>query len=372
MQLWLGGDLDQRPGSDSRPWVFVRQLQGAVGEEGRIYAALGRLRYAATQLGMLDGARVSAGTPSGVGIAAFGGIVPDPTSGAPSLDVGRFGLEATYAAPESALRPMLSLTGYGSMYGGALDERRAQAAFHLFPEGARLGGHLELAVHDAENPWKAPRAEVSQAGLDASFRAGVFELGGRVDYRTPERSRWLADQLPAGWLCRSLPPTDPASNDPVCDGGYDGRILGAADVGVVTPRARANAGGTVMHFADQGLVQMGAFVGGSLLRVFEVAHLDLGASATTSPVVDSYAARVGAGVALLDRRLELDAHYRASFDFYPVDVDPLLQHLVGASSVILATDQLSFTLTGDAMFGQQPDVVLLALDVVYRPRIGGR
>lgn len=372
VQLWLGGDLDQRAGSDSRPWVYVRQLEGAIGDERRLYAALGRLRYAATQLGMLDGVRVSAGTPSGVAVAAFGGAVPDPTHSAPSLDVARFGLEATYEAPELALRPMLSLTGYGSSYAGALDERRAQAAFHVFPESARVGGHLEVAVHDADNPWKAPRAEVSQAGVDGSFRFGLVELGGRVDYRTPERSRWLADRLPVGWLCRSLPPSDPASDAPECDGRYDGRLLGAVDVGVVTPRARASASGTIMHVGQEGLVQVGAFVGGSLLRLFEIAHVDLGASAATSPVVDSYGARVGGGVSLLGRRLDLGAHYRLTFDFYPVDVDPFVQHLVGASAVLLATSELSFALTGDASAGEQPDVVLVALDVVYRPRIGKR
>ena len=55
-------------------------------------------------------------------------------------------------------------------------------------------------MHDEVDPWKAPRFEVSAAGLDASIRVGIFRLAGRFDMRLPERSLWLTSYLPLGVL----------------------------------------------------------------------------------------------------------------------------------------------------------------------------
>ena len=112
--------------SGSRAPVFVRAAMLRWGDPADPSLAFGRLRYAATSVGMLDGGRV-AYRSGNLEVAAFGGVVPDPVSGAPDTAASRFGTEVTYDAP-SAWHPHLALAAHGSTWNGQLDERRLSLA----------------------------------------------------------------------------------------------------------------------------------------------------------------------------------------------------------------------------------------------------
>ncbi|MDD9967559.1 MAG: hypothetical protein OXR73_15090, partial [Myxococcales bacterium] len=77
-QLWLSGDLDRRAGGRSRPPARVYALSAQYGDPGGPQGALGRLRYAATGLGALDGLRVQTPLLRDLSLAAFGGLMPGP------------------------------------------------------------------------------------------------------------------------------------------------------------------------------------------------------------------------------------------------------------------------------------------------------
>jgi hypothetical protein len=125
LQRWFAGDLDDREGAPARPLVWVRELLVGYGRAGSIYAGLGRMRYAASTLGALDGVRLKTPLGAGFSVGAFGGVVPHPLSGAPSLEAQRFGVETTYSRPDLALRPEAALVLQGSAFESKLDERRS-------------------------------------------------------------------------------------------------------------------------------------------------------------------------------------------------------------------------------------------------------
>ena len=77
----------------SRVPLFVRAAMLRCGDANDPSLAVGRLRYAATSVGMLDGGRAAFRTGH-LELAAYGGLVPDPISGAPSSGASRFGAEA--------------------------------------------------------------------------------------------------------------------------------------------------------------------------------------------------------------------------------------------------------------------------------------
>src|SRR5579859_3786483 len=60
LQGWTAADLGTRVGASTRPFLYGRELLASV-TLGSVYAGLGRMRYAASTLGTLDGARVASG-----------------------------------------------------------------------------------------------------------------------------------------------------------------------------------------------------------------------------------------------------------------------------------------------------------------------
>lgn len=180
LQQWIGPGVDARAGSQARPLVRVRELLVGYGAAPGFYGGIGRMRYAASTLGALDGARVRTGLGAGFSVGAFGGMLPNPLSAAPSLAAARFGVEATYSAPEAGARPEAALVAHGSTFDGRLDERRLSGVFALFPGSSRFGGHFELSSFESGNPWNAAPLELTAGGVDASVRSGAFEVGGAV------------------------------------------------------------------------------------------------------------------------------------------------------------------------------------------------
>src|SRR5262249_82874 len=201
--------------------------------------------------GTLDGTRLRFPLGEGVSFGAFGGVLPNPMSGAPSLAAQRFGVEATYSRPDFAIRPEAGLVVHGSTFDGKLDERRVSGVFRLCPGRSRIGGNFEVSGFARDNPWNASSVELTTLGLDTSVRLGAFDVGARIDARQPVRSRWLASFLPPYWLCRTVPPVPGGGPSVTCDGSTSMRALGALDLGVEVGHVVLRASGIAIRDLTQ-------------------------------------------------------------------------------------------------------------------------
>lgn len=365
-QFWWAEDLDQRRGGDSRPWVDVRALQLSYGETYGFYAALGRLRYAASTLGMLDGVRIQSPSLRGFTIGAFGGLVPHPFTGITEWDVGRFGVEVTYQDLSSTLRPMASLVVHGSVFEGALDERRIGLDVALFPGESRVAAHVETSFNDVDNPWNQPVAEVSAAGIDGSFRRSWFEIGGRFEVRRPERSRWLDSILPPSWLCTALV-TNAAPPEP-CAGDDDTRYLGSLDASARFDRGSVSVGATLLHLANgEGLDQVGGFLQGQLNRLFGFGRAGLSFTLSRGWFVDTYAGRLTLGGTFRRGLLDVSLHYRVSYSAYEADIEGWVGHLFGGALLVHPAPDLDISVQADGLAGRDVDAILIQALATWSP-----
>jgi hypothetical protein len=370
-QLWLAEDLGERSFGNSRPPLRVRELTVAWGqphEIGDLYAAVGRLRNVAMQLGALDGISVRSPALEGFTVGAFGGFVPDPTLGVPDFDTQRFGLELAYRNLRSDLRPAIGVVAHGSLFRGTIDERRLNVVAQLFPDIGRLGAHAELSLHDAVNPWAVSEVELSAAGIDGGIRIDAVDIGARFDMRRPERSRWLANFLPASWLCIALPQAPDVTTPEPCSGIDDARLSGSADLGVRIDQWALRAGGNVIHYvADATLGQVGGYASVRAAPLFETLRGDLFVSASTGAVYDTMAARLSLGWSIVPDVLDIAAHYRVGYGLYRADLSGWVEHMAGGSIVLTPMPELSITLAGDGLTGRDLDVLMLQLQAVFRP-----
>lgn len=372
VQRWFAPGLDNRNGSGARPTVWLREALVGYGTGGW-YAGLGRMRYAAATLGTLDGARVRAPLGAGFGIGAFGGVLPEPLNGSPSLVAQRFGVEASYSRPDAELRPEAALVFHGSMFDGKLDERRMSAVFGLYPGLTRIGGHAEVSSFDKDNPWKASSIELTAAGLDASVRAGIFQFGGRFDLRQPIRSRWLASFLPATWFCRTTPApagSPPGTPDP-CDGSVSTRALGALDAGIEVGNVRVTVGATTIGDLTQtgGAPDMkGGFAAGRVVRIAKVLRIDASANYSTATYIDMFGGSAGPGVTLFDEVLDLGAYYRYGGLTYRSVSTGFTQHGIGGTAMLFPTSELVFTMQGEGIAGDDVSALMLFGTAMWRPR----
>jgi len=365
-QFWWAPDLDQRRGDRSRPYLDVRALQLSYGEGSGFYAALGRLRYAASTLGMLDGARIQSPSIRGFTFGAFGGLLPNPYSGITEWTVGRFGVEITYQDLGSRLRPMASLVAHGSVFENTIDERRLSLDVGLFPDDSRIGAHLETSFHDKDNPWNVPVAEVSAAGIDGSYRRSWFEIGARFDLRRPERSLWLDSILPPSWLCTAMVTM---SGDPEpCTGDDDTRYFGSLRSRFLFNRGSVNLGATVLHFAGSGGVdQVGGFLQGRVERLLGFGRAGLSIMLSHGAFVDSYAARLSLGGSFLRGLLDVSVYYRASYSMYTADRDGWLGHLFGGALLVRPMTDLFISLQTDGLVGRDVNEMLIQLLATWSP-----
>jgi hypothetical protein len=364
-RAWAAGDLDVRSGEGAREVPRVRQLEAAYGDERTLFAALGRLRYAARTVGMLDGARVQAPVYGGITLGAFGGFVPDPLDGKPTTDTSRFGAELAFEDLGVDARPHLALTAQGSRFDGALDERKLTGFIDLFPGESRVGSYVELALNDRDNPWNAPAQEVSAAGADTSVRLGVLELGARLDMQRPERSRWLAAFLPAEWLCttRASSPSLPGED---CYGD-DTRYLAAGDVGLRFLRLALTLGVSHSTTEHADADQTAGFLDASVLQVVDAVRVDGSLMASTGALVQTMGAGLGLGTPLLHGLLDVSVHYRPTLMRYAVDDARFLQHTAGASIVVSPSPEVDVTLDADAVAGRDIDAIFVQTMLAWRP-----
>ena len=190
VELPLGADLDASArwysnGANKleRTPLFVRAAQLRYGGADDPALAVGRLRYAAASLGMLDGGRAALHTGA-FELAAFGGLVPDPVSGKPTTDASRFGAEVVYASEAARI----AATVYGSTWQGAIDEKRLSLVASANRDAARLDGWFEAQAFSSGNPWGASAIEITGAGASAAWRKNTEHLGFDVTFLRPERS----------------------------------------------------------------------------------------------------------------------------------------------------------------------------------------
>jgi hypothetical protein len=365
-QFWWAQDLAQRSGDSSRPYVDVRALQLSYGELTGFYAALGRLRYAASTLGMLDGARIQSPSLRGFTIGAFGGLVPHPFTGITEWSVGRFGLEVTYQNLASRLRPMAALVAQGSVFENALDERRLGLEAAIYPGDSRVGAHLETSFNDKDNPWNAPVAEVSAAGVDGSYRWSWLEVGGRFDVRRPERSRWLDSILPQSWLCTAM--VTPTGEPEPCAGGDDTRYFGSLDAAFRFDRWSVNAGATLLHFGtSDSLDQVGGFLQGQMTRLFGFGRAGLSFMVSHGDFLDSYAGRLTLGGSFRRGLLDVSLFYRLSYSMYEADLEGWFGHLFGGALLVHPATDLYVSLQTDGVVGRDQNAVLIQLLASWSP-----
>jgi hypothetical protein len=368
VRSWFGGNIKDRPGNASRPVLAIRELQFGYGTPESPQVGLGRLPFVAVGVGRLDGLRVRSPSWGGFTIGAFGGTVPNPLDYLPTLNVARFGVQLAYQNESLESQPFVGLSVHASIFDGELDERRLNLEFDVFPGNARVSGYLELSLHDAVNPWQAPRLEVSAAGLDASFRVGLFQLTGRFDRRLPERSLWLTAYLPLGYLCNTVPdPATSVGDQIVCDNSRDARYFGGLDASWTFSKFALHAGANVVRSETAAEYnQLAGYLQGRVLRIADIAWMDVSVAAYSGSFVSDYAARLGAGVDI--RRIaELSAYYRVSLNQYDADPNRWLQHSAGGILYLALRDDLDLGLRVDGMFGQDVSVLILSSNLTWRP-----
>jgi hypothetical protein len=370
LQRWFAADLAARAGAQARPAIFVRELWARYARGGS-YAGIGRMRYAASTLGPLDGARASTSLGEGFSLGAFGGLLPDPLSGAPSLEAQRFGVETTYARADLGLRPEAALVLHGSTFQGKLDEGRISGRFAVYPGRARAGGHFEVSHFDAQNPWKAGPVELTAAGLDGSVSAGVVHLGASVDLRQPERSRWLASFLPVFWLCRPLPlPPGSAGPEP-CDGSGSTRVQGALSAGIDLDRLSLAIGATTIGepWQPSSAPNMsGGFVSARVLRIANALRIDASGSYSRSTYINMLSGSLGPGLTILDDALDVAVYYRLNTMEYRALPASLVQHGAGGSLMLIPSASVLFTAQSEAVFGDDIPALVILGTVMWRPR----
>jgi hypothetical protein len=327
------------------------------------------MRYAASTLGTLDGARAQAPVGGGFSVGAFGGVLPDPINAAPSVAAQRFGVEATLNRPDLSLRPEAALVFHGSTFEGKLDEKRASGMFGVYPGQSRLGGHFEVSSFDSGNPWRASPIELTAAGLDTSVRVGPLQFGARGDVRQPVRSRWLASYLPLSWFCTTLPGGAPGAE--ACNGKASLRAVGTADVGLQVSNVSLTVGGT--KISDIGETQtpdmLGLFAAGRVVRIAKRFRVDASGNYSQSTFVDMFGGSAGPGVTLLDDVIDFAAYYRNATLRYRAASPSLVQHGVGGTLMLFPSGQFLFTLQGEGITGADASAVVLFATMMWRPRL---
>jgi hypothetical protein len=371
LRFWAAADLSTRVGGSTRSYLWVRELLLSYGTATSWFAGIGRMKYAASTLGTLDGIRLQAPLGGGFTLSAFGGFLPNPLGGEIATDAQRFGMEARWYRPDLPVRPEAALVLHGSMFQGKPDERRASAMFGVYPGRARIGGHIEVSNFDSNNPWGAAPVEITAAGLDDSVRVGPFEIGSRIDFIEPERSRWLASYLPTTWFCRTVPTPGTPTNQEPCDGASSMRAQGQLTLSYVKGIGAVTIGGTAMGDVSHGTEPrvLGGYVSGRLVRIAKVLRLELSANYSNATYIDMFGGTAGLGVTVLHDALDVSAYYRRSELAYASASSTYLeQNGFGGAIVLFPTKTVMATVQGEAITGNDFNGVFVFGTIAWRPR----
>ena len=365
LQGWFGRYATGIAKGDERPFMRVRELSLTLGREEGYRALAGRLRYAAINLGPLDGARVEGARWGSLRVSGFGGLLPDPISSQFATGAGRFGLELDLLGERFASRPQLTMVLQGSVFDGKLDERRLFAQGQIWPGDHRFGGYLEVSGFDKENPWNRPGAEVTGAGLEADMRFSRVRLGGRFDMRKPERSYWLANSFPRTWLCSSASASDPTV--PCSKDSDDTRYVGQGSFGYDWDAASIDVGGTYAGSSQQDLGNNA--IGYTTLRFPHIGgryDLAFGATQEGGSLLQSQTSlRSDFGVGFRDERVRLSLYYRPAYRRYQASVSGLWEQGFGAALHLAPIPVLAFDVYGDLRIGDV-DMALIMLNALVK------
>ena len=353
---WFSDGFDARTHTP----LFVRAAQLRYGDAGDPTLAVGRLRFAAAAVGMLDGGRASARVGS-IELAAFGGLVPDPLSGKPDTGAARFGAEFAYDVPAAAWQPRVSITAHGSTWDGKLDERRVSVAASAGRGPVWLDGWAEAQGFASDNPWGARSVELTGAGATAQWREHGAHAGVDLTFLRPERSLRLAALLPPEWLCTLVP--EPNATDHCTSGDW----WGSASVSLGTRNARwaVDAVGSLgdSHGQYRGLDRSG-YLRGELHvdPVWLVAGLAGGSASFASWT----AGELGATYAPT-RALDVALTYRPELLDYVAATSPQLLHSMIADARFAISAALDLALSAIGTTGADRDVFALLATFVWRP-----
>ena len=363
----LAADVDvagraYREGANSKERVplFVRAAQIRYGDANNPRVALGRLRYAASSIGMLDGVRAAAHL-SRIELAAFGGLVPDPVSGKPETSASRFGVEAVFD-DDSRWRPRVAVTAYGSTWEGELDEKRLAVSASANHGALWLDGWGEAQAFSSDNPWNAKSVEVTGAGATASWRNRGKHVAADITYLRPERSLRLAAALPPEWLCTQQPQIGAVSEE--CTGG-DSWASGSLSAGMRGARWSVDAIGAIGRTNG---VEITYDTSGFLLGEvrFGPQRLFAGASAGRASFARWTAGQVGMGF-VMSRRLDIAASYRPELLDYVAATEPMLMHAAVLDLHYAATANLDLAVSAVGTTGADRDVLAILSTIIWRP-----
>lgn len=342
--------------------VAVRAAQLRYGPAPDPTVAIGRLPWAATGVGILDGARVAAHLGA-FELAGFGGMIPDTLDGKPSTDAARFGAEAIYDAPGSAWQPRVAVTAYGSTYSGTLDERRIAADAEVTRGGFDLDGWAELQQFPGDNPWGAHSIELTGAGLGAEYRRRGVHAGGDVALLRPERSLRLAAQLPASWLCTRTAGT----GDPGDCVGNELWAWATGSAGFATRRFAIDAGGSVgTTHGPERFVDASVFGRLELRGLPHAGRVFGGGWFGRTTFVDFVGGEIGAGGALT-ASLDVTATYRPELIAYEARTSAWLTHTGIVEARWSSGTDLDIGAAAIATSGPDRSTLTLLATLAWRP-----
>jgi len=364
-ELWRAEDLQARRGSAARPLLNVRQLELSYRGD-TLHAGLGRLRYASSTLGMLDGARASASLSESWSLGAFGGTLADPLDGRPATDVVRFGGELLWQGLAQAAPARASVTLQGSRFLGTLDERRLTALLEAYPQFGRFGAHAEVNSFDEQNPWNAPPVELTAIGADASIEIASIRFGAALDMRRPERSLWLSAALPPGYFCVAESVPGGTGREP-CIGG-DQRVAAQFTAAVEGELWTLDSGATSVTTSLAAAEQTTAFLSYRQLGLWGAGRFDVGASLSSGSLIESAALNLGVGASLFQDSADLFVYYRPNVLRYRADALEFLEHGIGTRLWWAAPSDLDLSVSADVLSGPDIDVLFLQTTVAWRPR----
>ncbi|MGE0404565.1 MAG: hypothetical protein AB7T06_48090 [Kofleriaceae bacterium] len=348
-------------GLAGRSPVFVRAAQLRYGDARDPRFAIGRLRYAASSVGMLDGARASVRFGA-LEASAFGGLVPDPVSNRPETAASRFGAELAYDAASGAWQPRIAVAAYGSTWEGAIDERRLALDASAGRGAVRVSAWGEAQQFAADNPWGARSVELTGAGASAQVREHGSYAGVDVGFLRPERSLRLAAVLPPEWLCTRAPL--PGMVDEAC-AGSDYWTSATASAGLRTKRWTFDAIGSVSrsHGTYVG-IDANAYVRAEL-SAGAVRLLGGGAAGRAS--FGSWMSAEGGVAFVAGRGVDITWRYRPTLLDYVASTGPALLHSIIADGRVALSSELDAAVSALATVGDNQKSIALLGTIVWRP-----
>jgi hypothetical protein len=343
---WFGRGLGTGLGSNSRPLAEIQELRLRYGQRDAPQIGIGRLRYAANSVGMLDGVRLEADVGGGLSVFGFGGLVPRATDGRPSADLSRFGAGLLYANNKLSIRPEAELAVYASSFDGELDEQRATMNLRAYPGPLSIAGYGEVSMFDNDNEWGAARAELTSAGLDTRVSHGQWSASVGLSAQQPERSRWLASLLPPSWLCTAEVQAGAAAE--ACNGHRDYRYFALGSTSYRMDRYTMRAGAASTMIARQEVEQLAGFLDGSIDELPMDASVDASLLVSQTDLVDSWAVRVGARLPVSGYG-DFGLYYRPGVHNYRASVESINEHRIGSEVDYAITPNMSLQFLSEVL-----------------------